>query len=262
MCEHRCDSPCHCPAPLQHMKGVWDEHVAGTCMRGAWAGGRLECKNYTAVLPSVELLAPTMDSDAIMRYLEAAIRTAYKSEDRTGPGTCDRLLRHILASKHESTLEHFAMGFRVITSRGVSHELVRHRVGHSFTQESTRYVNYGKGKPEVILPWHLGQRSIEQQEFWLNSHVKLIDCYLTAVDNGWPPQDARGFLPNDMKTELVWTMNIRSARNMLQLRTPKAAHPDMQVVAREILRLWFQKLPVLFQDIEAEVVAGLANYKL
>ena len=234
-----CSSPWRCANPVRHMAETWSE-----CTQAA---------NFLAVLPSVELLGPHMDGEVILRQLEAAIRTAYKSEDRTGPGTCNKLLMHILDSKHESTLEHFSMGFRVITNRGVSHEIVRHRIGHSFTQESTRYVNYSKRKPQVVIPWHLGARSVEEKNFWFLSQAKSIGCYLDALRRGWQPQDARGFLSNDCKTELVWTMNIRSARHMLRLRTGKTAHPDMQVVAREILRLWADKLPVLFKDIGAEI---------
>jgi thymidylate synthase ThyX len=70
---------------------------------------------------------------------------------------------------------------------------------------------------------------------------------------GWAPQDARGLLPNDLKTEIVWSMNLRAARHMDGLRTPKSAHPDMQVTAREIHRILYENLPLLFQDIQNQI---------
>ena len=202
------------------------------------------------VLPSVEIVGTPLDRESIMRHLELAIRTAYKSGDKIGPESHTKILKHILSLKHESTLEHFQMTFLVRTNRGVSHEAVRHRIGHSFTQESTRYVGYDKHPPQVILPWHLVERPDADKVFWSEEiPVPILRSYLSALERGWKPQDARGFLPNDLKTEFTWSMNVRSARAMLNLRTPGSAHPDMQVVARELLRLWYETVPVLFQDI-------------
>jgi thymidylate synthase (FAD) len=159
--------------------------------------------------------------------------------------------------KHESTLEHVAISFRIITSRGVTHELVRHRIA-SYTQESTRYVNYGKKPAKIILPWHLINRSDNEINFWFDSQERSIVDYATALDEyKWKPQDARGLLTNDLKTEIVMTMNLRTLRNFLLLRTASSAHPDMQVVAREILRLMMTLVPVLFQDIQDKVDPGV-----
>jgi thymidylate synthase (FAD) len=217
-----------------------------------WQGHKVKL-----VAPSVEMIGMIPDGETIMRHLEEAIRTAYKSEDAIKEGSHVKILKHILSLKHESTLEHVAISFRIITSRGVTHELVRHRIA-SYTQESTRYVNYGKKPAKIILPWHLINRSDNEINFWFDSQERSIVDYATALDEyKWKPQDARGLLTNDLKTEIVMTMNLRTLRNFLLLRTASSAHPDMQVVAREILRLMMTLVPVLFQDIQDKVDPGV-----
>jgi thymidylate synthase (FAD) len=219
------------------------------------ARGLFEWGNLEIIAPSVEMIGMVPDGEQIMRHLESAIRTAYKSEDKIGPDSHLKILKHILSLKHESTLEHMSLSFRVITSRGVSHELVRHRIA-SYTQESTRYVNYGKKAPKIIMPWHLLFRSDEDKRFWYFGQLRSIESYNEALERGWKPQDARGLLTNDLKTEVVTTMNLRSLRNFGTLRTPGSAHPDMQVPARQFLRLLYNTVPVLFQDIQDKIDAA------
>jgi thymidylate synthase (FAD) len=206
------------------------------------------------ILPSVELISPQRDGDEIMRFLEGAIRTAYKSEDKIGPGSHIKILKLIMSLKHESTLEHVGFTFRIIGSRGFTHELVRARIA-SYTQESTRYVGYDKHLPQAILPWHL--LSYNDPNMCLSWHEAMeieFGLYLKHMKQfGWKAQEARGFLPNDCKTEIVMTMNIRELRLWLGLRTDPAAHPDMQVIAREILRQLMTVCPLLFQDIQDKV---------
>ena len=207
------------------------------------------------ITPKVEILGVAPDGDAIMRHLEAAIRTAYKSEDKIGPDSHKKVLKHILSLKHESTLEHTSLSFRITTSRGVSHELVRHRIA-SYTQESTRYVNYGKRPPQMIMPWHLVGRCYQEKLFWFGCQTEILSMYQKALSMGWTPQDARGLLSNDLKTEIVVSMNLRSLRNFLSLRTSASAHPDMQVVAREVLRIVYDLVPLIFEDIASAWVTA------
>ena len=122
-------------------------------------------------------------------------------------------------------------------------------VHNSYTQESTRYVNYSKRPPQVILPWHLVERSDTEQAFWFTAQQEIIQKYQDALQMGWKPQDARGFLPNDLKTEIVFTMNLRSLRHFLKLRCAPSAHPDMQVIARRTLDHMQGILPLIFADI-------------
>ena len=212
------------------------------------------------LVPTVELISPMQDGEQIMCFLEGAIRTAYKSEDKIGPGSATKILKHILSLKHESTLEHVGFTFRIVTCRGVSHELVRHRLA-SYTQESTRYVSYGSRPPQAIVPWHLlGYNDPDMCNFWHGGMDIEFGLYLEALKRfGWKPQEARGFLPNDCKTEVVTTMNLRSFRHFIGLRTAPSAHPDMQVIAREILRQLYAICPVLFQDLQDRVEKVLAE---
>jgi thymidylate synthase ThyX len=131
-------------------------------------------------------------------------------------------------------------------------------VHNSYTQESTRYVSYAKHPPQIILPWHLVDRGIDDKEFWYDSQRRIIGFYRDALAKKWAPQDARGLLPNDLKTEIVVTMNLRALRNFFTLRTAKSAHPDMQVIAREMFRQVYAISPLLFKDIAS--VNGLLGY--
>jgi len=182
------------------------------------------------VTPSVELVSPLRDPEEIMRFLESAIRTAYKSEDKIGPGSHEKILKHILSLKHESTLEHIGFTFRIVTSRGVTHELVRHRLA-SYTQESTRYVGYDKHKPKAILPWHLlSYGDMGMDNFWLEGMETEFALYLRALKQfKWKPQEARGFLPNDCKTEIVTTMSERLTR-----LGKSPLRPDHETIHRNI----------------------------
>ena len=235
------------PVTFPHPLATMDAFLAGSEVLGMsipTEGG------LVTILPSVALIGDH-DGEAIMRHLEAAIRTAYKSEDKIGPDSHLKILKHILSLKHESTMEHHNFTFRIVTSRGVAFELVRHRLA-SYTQESTRYVNYGKRPAQVILPWHLVTKTKAQQRMWVRGQRASLGFYQKAIAQGWTPQEARGFLSNDIKTEIVMTMNIRSLRNFLGLRTASSAHPDMQVIAREVLRILMGIVPLLFQDIAAK----------
>lgn len=129
--------------------------------------------------------------------------------------------------------------FRIICDRGVSHELVRHRV-FSFAQESTRYVNSAKKGFEFILPawWDNctsdnGQLSVEQFAF-IDACKHSAATYEFLLSLGQTPQQARAVLPNALKTEIVMTGTEPQWREFLKLRTAKDAHPDMQIIANMI----------------------------
>lgn len=233
--------PAYFADPLAEMREV---------LKSSTFGDELE-----VITPAVELLSP-VDTDQIMRFLESAIRTAYKSEDKIGPGSAEKIVNHILSLKHESTLEHSALSFRCTTSRGVTHELVRHRIA-SYTQESTRYVNYGKRPPQIILPWHICGRQLDEKLYWYEGQHQAIKYYHGGLDRGWKAQDARGFLTNDLKTEIVTTMNLRSLRHFFTLRCAPSAHPDMQVLAREMFKIVYGLLPLIFADIHEDITSRI-----
>ena len=182
-----------------------------------------------------------------LEILELCGRVAYKSEDKITPGSAEKFLSLILTKKHESVLEHVGASMRFITDRGVSHELVRHRIA-SFTQESSRYVNYSKRGMQFVIPVDIDYNSW-QYTYWLN-HMNDSDWrYNALVEGGASPQLARSVLPNSLKTEIVVTANLREWRYILKLRTDKTAHPQMQDLMRQALAMFKEAGPILFDDI-------------
>lgn len=200
--------------------------------------------------PSFYFLEP-IDSKAIMAKIERAGRTCYKSEDRIADGTAEKFIASIVKRGHESVLEHASVSVMVICDRGVSHEIVRHRIA-SYSQESTRYCNYTNGKfggeLTFIKPCFWENGSIAYREWaWVMRNIeKSYDLMISA---GATPEQARSILPNSLKTELVMTMNLREWRHFFKLRTAPAAHPQMREIACMMLEEFKKELPVIFGDI-------------
>lgn len=195
-----------------------------------------------------------------LRRIEEAGRTCYKSEDKITDDSADQFIRRLIKSGHESVLEHENLSVRFIVDRGVSHELVRHRLC-AFSQESTRYVDYNKhGLTFIKPPWVYVQSGIYDEHImsfnneWLMAMAESAKSYhrLIAFYN-WSPQQARAVLPNSLKTELVMTANLREWRHVLRLRASKAAHPQMQEVMRPLLTYMNNHLPAVFEDIVEEI---------
>ena len=184
-----------------------------------------------------------------LEILELCGRVAYKSEDKITPGSAERFLKVILTKKHESVLEHISASMRFITDRGVSHELVRHRIA-SFTQESTRYVNYSKRGMQFILPVEFDGGESLAGYIWINHMSRCETAYNDMIKlAASSPQLARSVLPNSLKTEIVVTANLREWRHILKLRTDKAAHPQMVDLMQQALAMFQEAVPILFDDI-------------
>lgn len=255
---------------------------------------------------SHEILAMHIDPELI----ELAGRTCYRSESKSecsippeefvwpvscppesrafgGEPQCTAKCPHhssnqfvamLMRRGHESVLEHSLLTVRFITNRGVTHEIVRHRLA-SFSQESTRYVNYEKkgvvfirpswAKADVIGSWpldtdewsssrlapfnQLHSSGFYPEWHWLFAMNYAEEAYLDLLRNGLRPEQARGVLPNDLKTEIVVSANAREWRHIFKLRTAKAAHPDMRALMIPLLReLQQSKAAVLFNDIEVK----------
>jgi thymidylate synthase (FAD) len=183
-----------------------------------------------------------------LQIFEAAARTCYQSFDKSKEGSAERLLLHCIESGHHSTLEHISFTCRFITSRGVTHELVRHRLC-AFSQESTRYVKYD-GDVQIIEPWWFKNPKPGQYNIWENSINSSIVAYQNLLRIGASPQAARGVLPNDLKTDIVVTANLREWRHILSLRLDLAAHPDMRRAMVPVASYLVERLPLFFSDLE------------
>lgn len=208
-----------------------------------------------------EILRPNpLDGIVELKHLELCARTAYKSEDRiTEDGeSAKRFVKMLIESGHESTLEHGGMTVKFTVDRGVSHEIVRHRLA-SYTQESTRYCNYSKDKfgneITVIDPAPMLEPDDEFEDILIGYNTWYDACYdaekryFEMLDKGCSPQEARSVLPNSLKTEVVMTANWREWRNVLKLRTAKDAHPQIREVMIPLLDELKTHVPVLFDDI-------------
>lgn len=201
--------------------------------------------------PSVELINPP-PYEMALKTIEIAGRTCYQSGDKMTDGSAEDFIRRIIKRGHESVLEHIGLTARFICDRGVSHEIVRHRIG-AYSQESTRYCNYSMdrfdGEIAVIRPF-FWDREGDNYDLWYNICALAERQYLYMLDCDATPQEARSVLPNSLKTTLVVTYNIREWRHFLRLRCDKAAHPQMRQVAymaKDLLTLWG---PVFFEDLE------------
>ena len=204
-----------------------------------------------------------------IQLIEAAGRVCYKSEEKITDTSFVDFLERIVRKGHESVLEHSMLTVRFICDRGVSHELVRHRLA-SFSQESTRYCNYGGGVT-YILPMFLQEgRDLydaptkdtytEHELCMLNAYnmwceaMENAEDYYTALTKkfGLSAQEARAVLPSSTKTEVVMTANLREWRHILKLRTSKAAHPQMRELMCPLLEELKASIPVIFDDISGE----------
>lgn len=193
---------------------------------------------------SYEIVQAPIDPE---RLLESFGRVCYKSEDRITDESAGPFCNRIIESQHESVLEHVSMSVRFVVDRGVSHELVRHRMA-SFSQESTRYVNYGKRGLTFVLP-----SSIDEIEpaflMWRDAMAEAERAYNCLLAFGRKPEEARAVLPNSTKTELIMTANLREWRHVLKLRTSPKAHPDMRAIMLWLLDECQRRWPVLFAGI-------------
>ena len=210
------------------------------------------------IKPSVELITP-LNGKVVMERLEECGRVCYKSEGKIAEGTAEKFLAGIVKRGHEAVLEHASMTVKFICDRGVSHEIVRHRMA-SYCQESTRYCNYSKGEfggeITVIEPCYL-EPGTRGYDMWKMGCESAEDAYFDLLDWGCTPQEARAVLPNSLKTEVVMTANVREWRHFLRLRCSTAAHPQIRELALKLLVEFHLEMPVLFDDIYEEVFVNV-----
>ena len=204
--------------------------------------------------PSVELInAPTYD--ALLTTIEVAGRVCYKSEDKIQEGSAEKFIAGIIKRGHEAVIEHGVLTVKFICDRGVSHEIVRHRIA-SYCQESTRYCNYSQDKFDneitVIRPCFLTEGT-GKYELWRHACIHAESAYFDMLICGCTPQEARSVLPNSLKTEVVMTANIREWRHFIKLRTSERAHPQMRQVACMLANKLAEEYPVFFKEVEGNV---------
>lgn len=197
---------------------------------------------------------PLLPAKYLYSLVEAAGRTCYLSE-RVEGDTTEAFIKRLMERKHWSVLEHASISLRFICDRGVTHELVRHRLA-SYSQESTRYCNYSKGKfgneITVIEPCFWEENSPEYQ-MWKKACEFSETMYMDLLNEGATPQQARSVLPNSLKTEIVVTMNVREWRHFLEMRLvgiAGAPHPQMVELAKLAYDILVDHYPLFFENIK------------
>lgn len=200
--------------------------------------------------PSFHIL-DDINGDELLKKLETIGRVCYKSENRMTEDSAAVFLSKILKNGHESVIEHEKLSVRVICDRGVSHEIVRHRIA-SYSQESTRYCNYTKdkfGNELTFIRPFFWKADPEKYKIWLDVMAKAERSYNLLMELGAKPEEARSILPNSLKTELVMTMDLREWRHFFRLRASERAHPQMRELAVPMLAEFQKKIPVVFDNL-------------
>jgi thymidylate synthase (FAD) len=215
--------------------------------------------------PTFEIITP-MPWDEMVKHVERAGRVCYKSEYRIKQGSATQFIRYMIDRGHESVIEHIGFSVLFTVDRGITHELVRHRLA-SYSQESTRYCNYanarfgseiaviGLGKAmdldfsmDAITP---EEATLILQE-WFQAMQDAEQHYMKMIDLGASAQIARSVLPQSVKADIMVTANIREWRHILRLRTSRAAHPQMREVMIPLLLKLKTECPVFFGDIKPD----------
>ena len=191
--------------------------------------------------PSFEIM-DDIDGQKILKKIEVCGRVCYKSEARITEDSAKKFVAGIIKSGHESVLEHVSLTVKFIISRAIANEIVRHRIA-SYSQESTRYCNY-KGGIKVVAP-----KDCVKDEGYRKLCETSEAQYKKMLAQIFKAEIARGILPNDLKTELVMSANLREWRHFLKIRTEKHAHPELRRVTVPLLKELQKKIPVVFDDI-------------
>lgn len=216
-----------------------------------------------------EILTPISEGGIDeLKHIEKIGRVCYKSEGKiTKDGeSAKKFVKMLIDRGHEAMIEHSSLSVRFTVDRGVSHELVRHRIA-SFAQESTRYVNYSLDKFGNEINVINIRDGIDLDNKMKNMDSSIIDAilrewfsamkdaekhYMKMIELGATPQIARSVLPNSTKTEITITANYREWRNFFKLRVHATAHPQMREVTIPLLKELKNRLPIIFDDIKEE----------
>lgn len=205
------------------------------------------------VNPSFKIM-DEIHPEKIIKSLESYARVCYKSESNITENSADNFVRQIIKKGHESVIEHEKITVKIICDRGVSHEIVRHRIA-SYSQESTRYCNYSNdkfGKELTFIKPIFWEEDSNIYNIWKNQMEMVEKDYIKMIEEGASPEQARSILPNSIKTEIVVTMNLREWRHFFKLRTSKRAHPQMREIAIPLFDVMCRLLPSIFDDLKID----------
>ena len=195
------------------------------------------------------------DGMKIMKNIERAMRTCYRSEGSITDDSYFRLLKMAIDSGHESVLEHEKISVKIHCSINTYKDLTRHRTGIAFSIESTRYCNYSKDKfgnnITFMNPVYITDKN--NYKIWEKCMHEIESCYLRMAENGAKPDELRTMLPHSVVAEVYMTCNIREWRHIFKLRTSKRVHPEIRQCLIPLLLYFKEQMPCLFEDIDYDV---------
>lgn len=202
------------------------------------------------IKPSVQILTPKDGIDAL-RFIESMARISHRSEDMQTNDSWKKFIGAVVLGHGDwSVVEHSSSTVIFRIDRGITHELVRHRL-FSFTQESTRFVNYSKKIGLQFIKPSLLRQDVE--EAWKYAIKQSQFYYNNLLENGVRPQEARSVLPNALASTVAVTGNLRNWRHFLLMRTSRETHPDFKEVTIPLLKQFQELVPLIFDDIEPNV---------
>jgi thymidylate synthase (FAD) len=202
--------------------------------------------------PSFELSMPfrshmnVSDGIRMLQFIEAQARISHRSEEAQTEDSWKRFIPAVVMQHGDwSVTEHVSLTATICTDRGITHELVRHRLG-AYTQESTRFVRYGDGL-EFIYPSGIPEGCFANWDIQMMNAEKT---YHDLIGRNWKPQDARSVLPNALASTIAVTYNLRNWRHFFLMRTSKETHPDFKRITIPMLAEFKKIIPLLYDDIE------------
>ena len=204
-------------------------------------------KTKIKVIKPYYLFEDKIEGIKLLKNIEKYGRVSHKSEKNIGKDSYKIFIKRLLGWGHESVLEHEKVTVRIVCDRGVTHELVRHRIA-AYTQESTRYCNYS-GEIQFIKPLFFKPNS-KEYKIWLETCKTAAKNYTKLIQMGVTPEAARSILPNSLKTEIIVTYNLREWRHVFEMRCQKASHPQMREIMIPLLKEFQKKIPILFDDFQ------------
>jgi thymidylate synthase (FAD) len=200
--------------------------------------------------PSFEFM-DIINGNEVLTNIERIGRVCYKTEDKITQGSSRKFIKKIMENGHESVIEHEKISVKIICDRGVSHEIVRHRIA-SYSQESTRYCNYTEnkfGKELTLIRPFFWNDDPEKFAIWKETMQTIENNYNLLISLGAKAEEARSILPNSLKTEIIVTMNLREWRHFFLLRTSPKSHPQMREISVPMLKKFKELMPIVFDDL-------------
>lgn len=204
------------------------------------------------ILEKPQVYVEEINPIRIMKNIEKAMRTCYRTEGSITDDSYKRLIAKSINSGHGSVMEHEKITVKLRCSVGTYKDLTRHRVGTAWSIESTRWCNYSKDRFGTELRFidpHMYMK-LGEYDVWERCMKNIEKSYMEGAEAGMTPDQLRLMLPHSTAADVIMTCNIREWRHILNLRTKKDVHPEIRQLLIPLLLKFQYMMPELFGDIE------------